>query len=124
MRSAPTRATRLEAVLALARRLEQSLPNRTRGAMRKMTTSLMAVADQVGDGLVPVDSARLAGVPLQTVPGHASVDHPQPDRCKPRGAAGRPSNGGTAWGIAARTVKSGVACSKIQEFDDVGDRSV
>ena len=74
MRSAPTRATRLEAILALAGRLEQSLPNRTRGAARKMTASLIAVADQVGDGLVPVDSTRLAGVPLQTVPGtHLSI---------------------------------------------------
>ncbi|MGD9096617.1 MAG: hypothetical protein PVF97_00945 [Desulfobacterales bacterium] len=114
----------MEAILALARRLEQNLPNGTRGAVRKMTTSLMAVADQVGDDLVPVDSARLAGVPLQTVPGHASVDHPQPDRCMPTGAAGRAPDRGTAWGGATGRVKREVERSGIQEFDDVKDRSV
>ena len=63
-----------EEILAQARRLEQNLPDAARGAVRKMTENLIAVTDQVGDGLVSVDSARLAGVPLQTVTGtHMSI---------------------------------------------------
>ncbi len=61
-------------ILDMARRLEEKLPDAARSAVQKMTARLIAVAEQVGDGLVSVDSARLSGVPLETVRGtHLSM---------------------------------------------------
>lgn len=56
-------------ILAMARRLEQKLPAAARNATRMLTDGWIAMAEQIGDGLVAVDSARLDGVPLKTVTG-------------------------------------------------------
>ena len=56
-------------ILAMAHRLEQGLPAAAHNTARKLTGALIAMAEQIGDGLVSVDSARLDGVPLKTVQG-------------------------------------------------------
>lgn len=61
-------------ILALARGLEEKLPAAARDAAHKLTEGLIAMTEQIGDGLVAVDSARLDGVPLITVQGtHRSM---------------------------------------------------
>jgi pimeloyl-ACP methyl ester carboxylesterase len=58
----------------LAHRLEQRLPDPAQGSARKMSEGLIAMTEQIGDGLVSVESARLPGVPLKTVQGtHLSI---------------------------------------------------
>lgn len=57
-----------------ARSLEIKLQGNARLAVEKMGTVLSSASDNLGDGLVPVDSARLSGVPLRIVQGtHLSV---------------------------------------------------
>ncbi len=59
---------------ALARRMDTQLPEATRDLTRKLKEGLIAMAEQVGDGAVSVESARLPGIPLVTVPGtHLSI---------------------------------------------------
>ena len=63
-----------EEILAKARRLEEKLPDAAQGTVRGMSAILIAMVEQVGDGLVSVASARLPGVPLKTVTGtHLSI---------------------------------------------------
>ena len=63
-----------EEIMAMARRLEEKLPDAAREAVRELSENLIALLEQVGDGLVSVASARLQGVPLQTVAGtHLSI---------------------------------------------------
>ena len=65
---------RNQEIKALARRLDQRLPDAAQGSARKMSAVLIAMTEQIGDGLVSVDSARLSGVPLKTVQGsHLSM---------------------------------------------------
>ena len=65
---------RNQEIRALARRLDQRLPDAAQGSARKMSAVLIAMTEQIGDGLVSVDSARLPGVPLKTVQGtHLSI---------------------------------------------------
>ncbi len=72
---------------ALARRLDQQLPDAAQGSARKISEGLIAMTEQLGDGLVSVDSARLPGVPLKTVHGtHLSMIRnltPESDRVPP-----------------------------------------
>jgi hypothetical protein len=58
----------------LAGRMAAKLPTAARDLTRKMADELIALTEQVGDGLVSVASAHLPGVPLKTVPGtHLSM---------------------------------------------------
>jgi pimeloyl-ACP methyl ester carboxylesterase len=57
-----------------ARNLEVKLPGNTRVAANEMENVLISVSNQVGDGLVSVNSARLSGIPLKIVQGtHLSM---------------------------------------------------
>ena len=57
-----------------AHNLEVKLPEDTRVAAEKMENVLLFVSKQVGDGLVPANSARLSGVPFKIVQGtHLSM---------------------------------------------------
>lgn len=57
-----------------AHNLKVKLPGDTRVAAGKMENVLLSVSKQVGDGLVPVNSARLSGVPLKIIQGtHLSM---------------------------------------------------
>lgn len=63
-----------QAIEVLARNPEQKLPDAARDVTRRLAEGLIAMAEQVGDGLVSVQSARLPGVPLITVQGtHLSM---------------------------------------------------
>ena len=57
-----------------AHNLEGILPGDIRVAAKKIETVLLSVSNQVGDGLVSVNSASLSGVPLKIVQGtHLSI---------------------------------------------------
>jgi hypothetical protein len=56
-------------IYTLTRSLKQTVPVGTHKAIGKIADGLIDVAEQIGDGLVTVDSARFEGVPLVTVPG-------------------------------------------------------
>ena len=59
---------------ALARRSDTQMPEAARGIAGQVAEGLIAMTEKVGDGAVSVDSARLTGVPLVTVPGtHLSI---------------------------------------------------
>jgi len=59
---------------AFTRNIEAKTPENSRPAVKKMEIALLAVSNEVGDGLVSVDSARLSGVPLRIVEGtHLSM---------------------------------------------------
>ena len=59
---------------ALARRWDTQMPEAARGIADLVAEGLIAMTEKVGDGAVSVDSARLTGVPLVTVPGtHLSI---------------------------------------------------
>ncbi len=54
--------------------LRNRLPGKTHDSIAQMKGILNSVAHRMGDGLVPIDSARLEGVPLHIVPGtHYSI---------------------------------------------------
>lgn len=54
--------------------LKNRLPDSTHDSIAQMEDILNSVAHRMGDGVVPVDSARLDGVPLHIVPGmHYSI---------------------------------------------------
>ena len=54
--------------------LRQKLPEDMQGRVDEVNKSMIAMTHGLGDGLVTVDSARLEGVPLQTVDGtHLSI---------------------------------------------------
>ena len=57
-----------------AHNLEAKLPEDTRFVAEKIEKVLLSVSNQVGDGLVSVNSASLSGVPLRIVQGtHLSM---------------------------------------------------
>lgn len=57
-----------------ARNLAAKLPGDTRVFTKKMEKVLLSMSEQIGDGLVSVDSARLPGVPFKIVKGtHLSM---------------------------------------------------
>ncbi|MBW2201310.1 MAG: acetyltransferase [Deltaproteobacteria bacterium] len=57
-----------------ARTLEVKLPGDARGTAKKMENVLLSMSDEIGDGLVSVDSARLPDVPIRIVKGtHLSM---------------------------------------------------
>ena len=54
--------------------LQTALPENTHDALARAGRLVQAMANGIGDGLVTVESARLAGVPLRIVPGtHLSI---------------------------------------------------
>jgi len=54
--------------------LKERLPYNTHDSIAQMEEIFNSVANRMGDGVVPVDSARLDGVPLHVVPGtHYSI---------------------------------------------------
>ncbi|MBW1608236.1 MAG: acetyltransferase [Deltaproteobacteria bacterium] len=56
------------------RKIAVELPEGSRPAVKKMEEVLLSVSNEVGDGLVSVDSAQLPGVPLRLVQGtHLSM---------------------------------------------------
>ena len=70
----PSDFSDFQEIKELAHRLEQRLPDPAQGSARKMSEGLIAMTEQIGDGLVSVESARLPGVPLKTVQGtHLSM---------------------------------------------------
>ena len=57
-----------------ARNLAAKLPGDTRVFTKKMEKVLLSMSEQIGDGLVSVDSAHLPGVPFKIVKGtHLSM---------------------------------------------------
>ena len=49
--------------------LTEKLPGDTSGLTRNLTKAIQSMSEQIGDGLVSVNSARLPDVPLKIVKG-------------------------------------------------------